>query len=189
MRHPGAQRPRASLIQARCGSGVTLSALVECSTARVASLRFRHNATGAFDAFPVRQCSTPEGVTDSGTPSGTDPRKDPWTCSTPEGVTDSGTFMAAGPAIISWSCSTPEGVTDSGTPQQTWNSWENSECAQRPRASLIQAQPHAINSGICRDVLNARSGVTDSGTSRPVLIVSPLMVCSTPEGVTDSGTL
>ncbi len=133
-------------------------------------------------------------------------------CSTPSGITASGTLVGSGVLENPNPCSTPSGITASGTP-----SWGHSRpgpsCAQRLPASRRAGPLCSLSASDAHPKCSTPSGITASGT--PVYAAHARRLngsaqrlpasrragrdladaaekrgeCSTPSGITASGTL
>ena len=108
------------------------------------------------------------------------------TCSTPLGITASGTFR-----VVPWKgqfyeCSTPLGITASGTVPGM-----NRVCrccrAQRLSASRRAGHWYVVHSSVCFSC-STPLGITASGTVSGASVDALLGECSTPLGITASGT-
>ncbi|SDW05795.1 hypothetical protein SAMN05444383_10186 [Myxococcus xanthus] len=179
----GAQRLSASRRAGLQGHTALVLAIDACSTP------FGITASGTWKPTARRaaatSCSTPFGITASGTkPSML--ALTPFSCSTPFGITASGTRRLQRVSTLHQACSTPFGITASGTGRSAGCSYSE-DCAQRLSASRRAGLMTWHRTGVPPRVLNAfrhhgeRDGMHCQMVARNAL-------CSTPFGITASGT-
>ncbi len=108
-------------------------------------------------------------------------------CSTPFGITASGTLEDGTTQAHSPLCSTPFGITASGTNLQR-HVREDLPRAQRLSASRRAGQTTADAFGEVADVCSTPFGITASGTTLVPFFDWRGVRCSTPFGITASGT-
>ena len=109
-------------------------------------------------------------------------------CSTPLGITASGTAIADGASSLVPSCSTPLGITASGTLAQLQRQRRAREVLNASRHHGERDFALRASSSTAKRQCSTPLGITASGTRPDSSRATELTACSTPLGITASGT-
>jgi len=153
----------------------------------------RHHSNEHMDALAdehtAAACSTPHGITATSTGVRAAEPRERRLCSTPHGITATSTRTCSSVGDVSETCSTPHGITATSTPRPAGGRLRLQVLNASRHHSNEHTQRHGENHGEAQ-VLNASRHHSNEHPHHPQAHPqeTPIVVCSTPHGITATST-